>query len=81
MRVKFYGLTKEAVQKIENLCKNENIDIITEHDDFNGLSNVAINQFESYIVTVSLIRDDIVIHGKQSRTHFSISECERMTVI
>lgn len=81
MRVKFYGLTKEAAAKVENLCEKEKVDIIAEHDDFDGLVNIEINQFEKYIITVSLIKDDIVVHGMESRTHFNISEVERMSVI
>lgn len=81
MRVKFYGLTTKATTLLENLCVHENVPFVIENDDFDGLNNFEINHFEDHIITVSLIKDDICVHGKDSRTHFNISEVARMSVI
>ena len=54
MRVKFYGLTKSATDKLENVLTHEQISHVIEYDDFDGLCNVEVSNFENWILTVSL---------------------------
>lgn len=82
MSITFYGLTHGAYQKVDRLLTHEGIRFKAEDDDFDGLYNIEIKDHQNYKqLTVLMQGHDVVVHGKESRTRFDISECEKVVTL
>lgn len=82
MSMTFYGLCSGAHQKLDRLLTHEGIRFKTEEDDFDGLYNIEIKDHQNYNqLTVLFQGHDVIVHGKESRTRFDISECEKVIAL